>query len=518
MRKCDNAATRDLGLPVELLMEHAGAGVVAALERRSGPLAGRSVVVVCGKGNNGGDGLVVARLLALRRAEVSVVLCARMRELNPLARKQARRFQLLLDQGGFETCRLLEVPSGKSLNVLPSPDFVLDAVFGTGFAGRSKGAYARAIDWMNRATGMKVALDVPSGLNADTGAAEGAVFRADLTITFQARKTGLMLCQGSTYAGDIEVVDIGMPAGFLRRHAVSSRMTEAEDVRLALPARPHDAHKHSVGKVLVVAGAVGFAGAAIMTASAAMRAGAGAVILCSPRSLYAVLAKRLTEVMVMPLSESPGGCLAPESLGELAPQLDWADVVVVGPGLTRDPGTVRVVRELSARVRGKLLLDADGINAFAGNPELFRKFRCSELVLTPHAGEFSRLSGYSAREIESRRNVLAGDFARTFKATVVLKGAPTVTASKAGPIVLNPTGNPGMATAGAGDILTGILGGLWAQGMDATSAAFSAVYLHGMAGDLAKERLGERSLLALDILQEFPRALRAVETGRATGA
>ena len=285
----------------------------------------------------------------------------------------------------------------------------------------------------------------------------------------------------------------------------------ARGVAKSLPIRPRTAHKHSVGKVLLVAGSLGYTGAAIMTAQAAMRAGAGAVILCAPRSLYNVLSRRMTEVMVMPVAESPQGTLCSDSLPEIVPHLAWADVVVAGPGLGLGAELQFFLASLVRRWEGRLLLDADALTLASRDLRMLRRSP-SETVLTPHVGEFSRLAAMDARKVERMRLTAPKEFARRHRVTIALKGAPTVVAGPDGPCYLNATGNPGMATAGAGDVLTGLLAGLWAQGMSALDATCAAVYLHGAAGDIAGERFGERGLLATDILEAIPQALRSVET------
>ncbi len=514
MRKCERAATRDLGIPVSLLMEHAGFAVVRAMERRYGTIRGKSVIVVCGKGNNGGDGLVAARGLLSLGARVIVLLCAPFSELRPLPKMQAMRFRRLVDASGpGSTGSILELSSTRNLSVLPKPDFIIDALFGTGFSAKPRGLPARAIKWMNTTGATTIAVDVPSGLDADSGEARGDVVQAEHTVTFQAIKPGLLICEGRTYAGYIEAVDIGIAEPLVRHYARTIRLADSTGVCDSLPKRSRTAHKHSVGKVLMIAGSVGFAGAAAMAAQAAMRSGAGSVILISPKSLYTVLSRKLTEVMVVPADETNLGTLSDTSWNVIERHLEWADVVGVGPGLSRNNQTVGIIHSIIRRTPSKLLLDADGINAFSGSMDLLRLRKRGDLILTPHVGEFARLTGETAGAIERNRLVLARAHAKRLRAVIVLKGAPTVSAAPSGMLTLNDTGNPGMATAGAGDILTGLLAGLWAQGMGAEDAASASVYLHGLAGDFARDRLGERSLLALDILEELPAAFLAVGRG-----
>jgi NAD(P)H-hydrate epimerase len=511
MRACDSAATRKLGLSVDLLMEHAGLGVVAAMERRYGSFSGTRVAILCGKGHNGGDGLVIARLLALRGARVTAVLCSPRKDLAAAVRVQAARFEALLDPArGSSECRLVEARTIRALSSLEPGDLIVDALFGTGFHGTPGGFPKRAIAWMNGRPEPTVAVDVPSGLDSDGEAPRGLVVQADFTVTFQARKLGLLAAAGQRCAGAVEVADLGIPPQVVARNAGTYRRLDAVSISASLPLRAVDAHKHSVGKVLVIAGATGYAGAAIMTAQAALRAGAGAVILCAPRSLYGVLSRRLTEVMVMPVAESAAGTFSRASLQEVAPHAVWADVVVVGPGISRQPEASLFVRELLPLLERNTILDADALNAFAGNAAALRR-PGRNLVVTPHAGECARLAGLRASEVERKRFTLPQEIARELGATVVLKGAPTVISGPKSPMYINATGNPGMATAGSGDVLTGILSGFWAQGMSAVEASCAAVFAHGLAGDLAAGRYGTRSLLALDILEALPEACVRLE-------
>jgi NAD(P)H-hydrate epimerase len=447
---------------------------------------------------------------------VNVVLCSARKELGSAVHAQLTRYEALLDpERAASTVTLVEAKTLRSLTTLERGDLIVDALFGTGFRGAPRGLARRAILWMNARPEPTVAVDIPSGLDSDADAPEGPVVMADLTVAFQARKLGVLSATGQRFAGEVQVADIGIPQRTLVQHARQYRRLDAQSISLSLPRRPIDAHKHSVGKVLVIAGATGFAGAAIMSAQAALRSGAGAVILCAPRSLYAVLSRRLTEVMVMPVAESPAGTFSIDSMEDIAPHLAWADVVVAGPGISRHPQASGFVRALLPTLHGKTLLDADAINALAGRANLLPCAQ-GEIVLTPHAGECARLTGLRASEIEARRFSLPRELARRLEVTMVLKGAPTVVCGMEGPAYINATGNPGMATAGSGDVLTGLLAGLWAQGMSAVDASCAAVFSHGLAGDIAAERFGMRSLLALDILEAFPEACDRL--GRQGGA
>jgi NAD(P)H-hydrate epimerase len=509
MRECDRIAINKLGIPGIVLMENAGARAAAIIEKRFSPLRGKSVTVFCGKGNNGGDGLVISRHLLNRGAVVNLFLIGGKRDLKGDPRVHFEtlvRFQKALKIKSM--LRIQEVGSARGLGVLPRADLVVDAIFGTGFSGPVKGLARDVISRINEYKGTVISIDMPSGLGADDGKVENAAVRADLTITMSLRKIGLYSGNGRSYAGSVEVVDIGYEPQQFKFLRPSTFLVEAADVSGELPVRPFNAHKHSVGKILIIAGSKGLTGAAFMTASAAMRSGAGAVLLVTPSSVYPILARKLTEVMVEPLPETSEGTLSPASFPVIAKHAKWADVVIIGPGLSRHEETQRLIRAIVAKVEAPLLIDADGLNAFSGQPLLLKRRKTRHPVLTPHTGELSRLTGLRSDEIERERVSIARRVAKQLGLTLVLKGAPTVTASEDGSVFVNSSGNPGMATAGSGDVLSGIIGALWSQGMERTRASFCGVFIHGKAGDLARDELGEKGMMATDITRHLGAALR----------
>ncbi len=487
-------------------MENAGRGAADAIEARYGVAAGKSYLIVCGKGNNGGDGLVIARHLLLRGARITVILLYTERSFRP---DPAQQMKILrnLERSKRGSLRIMAVPSAAKLHSLPEHDILVDAIFGTGFRGGMDRRTRTVIDWMNSRPERVVSIDVPSGMDSDVGMVSDVAVKADMTVTMLMKKTGLLVGKAGEYAGFIKVVDIGITPSFYGKRFNVCRV-EVPDVVRILPRRPFDAHKHSVGKILVIAGSRGLTGAAAMASSAAMRSGAGAVILATPASVYPVLAKKLTEVMVTPVMETPDGSIATDALDEVKEHLRWADLLILGPGLSRNPATQELVRSLVSKATLPILLDADGLNAIAGQDVLLKRRKSPHLILTPHAGEFARLTGRTAARIESDRIGLARAFAQETALTLVLKGAPTVTAGSDGTVCINSTGNAGMATAGAGDVLTGIIGGLWAQGMDPLEAAYAGVYIHGSCGDHAKEKFGEKSLMAMDLYDAIPFILK----------
>lgn len=512
MKWCDRTTIRDIGIPGLVLMENAGAAVVRCIHETLGTLAARHFVVFCGKGNNGGDGFVIARRLSGAGSNVTVILTSPPGELKGDA---------LLNFSVLKKISSRVVPpvtiqrfSVSILDELHHIDGVVDAIFGTGFSGRVKQPIVDLIDWINRQSVPVFSVDVPSGVQATSGVVENTAVRATHTITFGLRKTGLLLNSGQTNAGNVRIADIGIPNVVTESKTLSSTfLVDGGDVRNVLPQRPKTANKYSVGKVLVIAGSRGLTGAAALCASAALRSGAGAVMLATPEAVYPILARKLSEVMVMPLPSTDNGTLSLKSYEALKSRLEWADVLAIGPGLSQNAETQSLILRLLSEARGRIVLDADGLNAVAAAGIASLKKSKSDIILTPHSGEFARLVKKASEEVDQNRIDLPRSFAKQSGATVVLKGAPTVSATPHGVVYVNSTGNPGMATVGSGDVLTGIISGLWAQGTTPGSAAFGGVYIHGLAGDIAKQEFGERSLIASDMIACLPRAFSSVESG-----
>ena len=506
MRWCDEATINAFGVPGLLLMERAGLGVVEAIKKNYSPLESKKVLVVCGKGNNGGDGFVIARLLSNVCGQIIVLLTASNSELKGDAKAN---FLILQKFAGKSSHKIKFYRYSKKLLLsLSKPDLIVDAMFGTGFTGSVRKPYSDVIDWINKQGTQIVAVDIPSGVNGTTGVVENCAVRAGRTITFGIIKSGLLCNQGRESIGSLSVADIGIPKSITEDKRLRTFLIEQEDVRRAIPKRSMHAHKYSVGKVLVLAGSKGLTGAAALCSTSAMRSGAGAVILGIPDPVYQILARKLTEVMTFPLPATGDGTLSLDALEGIREKLSWADVLLIGPGLSQNLETQQLIFKLLREYRGKVLLDADGLNAVAAIGLSRLHSAHAQFILTPHVGEFSRLSGLPPIEVEHHRIEAARGLAKQIGATIVLKGVPTITASKNGNCFLNSTGNPGMATAGSGDVLSGIIAGLWAQGMPDVEAAYTGVYLHGVSGDLAAKKLGERGLLANDLIDYLPAAMQ----------
>jgi ADP-dependent NAD(P)H-hydrate dehydratase / NAD(P)H-hydrate epimerase len=508
MQWCDASTINTYGVPGLLLMENAGRGIVEIIKQNYSTLESKNILIVCGKGNNGGDGFVIARLLSNSCAQIHVLLMASPSELKGDAKTNFIILHKFVKKSSHQI--KLHRYSKKLLSSLSKPDIIVDAMFGTGFAGVVRKPFADVIDWMNKQGTQIVAVDIPSGVNGTTGVVENCAVRANLTMTFGAIKSGLLCNQGRELTGSISVMDIGIPNSITGNNRLKTFLVEQSDVRRVIPKRSVHAHKYSVGKVLVLAGSKGLTGAAALCSTSVMRAGAGAVVLGTPDPVYPILARKLTEVMTFPLPATSDGTLSLSALDGIRAKLSWADVLVIGPGLSQNPETQQLILKLLLEYRGKVLIDADGLNAIAANG--ISKFRSAraQCILTPHVGEFSRLTGLSSIEVERHRIEAARVLAKQLSTTIVLKGVPTITASKDGKCFLNSTGNPGMATAGSGDVLSGVIGGLWAQGMSDIEAAYAGVYLHGLSGDLAAKKIGERGLLANDLIEYLPAAMRLI--------
>ena len=507
MRQVDRHAVARYGIPEIVLMENAGLRMTDVLAAVYPDLARRRVLVLCGPGNNGGDGFVVARHLAQRGVAVRALLFARPAALRGAAAINERATRRLgvpiepvLSSAGWRRAR----------RALGTSDLVIDALLGTGLTRPVSGLLAMVIDDLTRALVEVAAVDIPSGLSGDAGGIPGPVVRAAHTVAFCRPKPPHLLPPASEFCGRVHVADISIPAAAVA--SVRARLTWPEPPALAasLPRRPRAGHKGTFGHVLVIAGARGKAGAARMTALAALRSGAGLVTVALPRCLEDRLAPGAMEVMTLGCDETPEGTLAASALPALRQALAGKDAVALGPGLTTHPEVLKLVRALVPRIRVPLVLDADGLNAFAGHPRGLRRSRRA-LLMTPHPGEMARLSGTTGAKVLADRLGMAERMARRLKAQVILKGYRTIVASPDGSASINPTGNPGMGTGGSGDVLTGLLAGLLAQGMEAGDAARAGVYLHGLAGDLAAGRLGEEPLLARDLLDQYPRALRCLK-------
>lgn len=491
-------ASQERGITADMLMEAAGREVADAALRLLGGAYGRRAVVVCGKGNNGGDGLVAARHLDRAGVRTTVLL------LDEALRGPAATNLERLEHTGV---RIRPFSAAAAARELERADVAVDAIFGTGFHGVPEGPHAEAIAALNTAAVPLVAVDIPSGVDGETGAVEGEAVKADLTVTFGAAKPGLFLPPGATHAGVIEIEPIGFPAELVRSDLL---LVEAEDVASVLPARQPESHKRSVGYAVVVGGSRQMTGAVALAGAAAYRAGAGLVAVAVPEGILPVAQVAVREAVFVALPETSSGSVAggSERLDEV---LGQAGALAIGPGMTTDERTTAWVREMVRSSEVPVVLDADGLNAFAGRAEDLAD-RKADLIVTPHVGEFARLAGVSAREVEGDRVRRIRDLASRTGATVLLKGSRTLIAAPDGIVRINPTGGPFLATGGTGDVLTGTIAAFVARGCAPIDAASSAAYVHGIAGRLAATERGDGAT-AGDVLERIPDALLEVVEG-----
>lgn len=490
--------TEERGVSIERLMERAGDGVARAARDVAGGVYGRRVVAVCGKGNNGGDALVAARLLAGWGMRAAVVLLADPDDLSDLARLNLDR----LEAPGVPWHRWGEPAAARALG---RADVLLDGVFGSGFAGAAEGDHAFAIESMNEAPGRVVAVDVPSGVEGDTGRVRGPAVRAEETVTFGAPKAGILLHPGAEHAGRLRVVDIGFPPDLVPRDLL---LVEAADVRALLPRRAPDDHKHRSGDVLVVAGSRRMTGAPRLVAEGAYRAGAGLVHVAVPAGILPVVQGGLAEAVYLPLPEGPAGTVAETAWEVLAGRMERFDAVAIGPGLTTEEETPAFVRRLVRESPVPVVADADALNAFADRTAALRD-RPAGLVLTPHAGEFGRLFGMPAADLLDDRVGFTRKAAVDTSAVVLLKGPRTLVGLPGGEVRVNPTGSPALATGGTGDVLTGMIATFLARGLSTAEAATVAAFVHGVAGQVVGGRLGEGGTAA-DVALAIPAAVLAL--------
>lgn len=517
IRAMDKDAIERYGVPSLLLMENAALGVVHEIERRFSPLAARRIGVVCGKGNNGGDGLAIARHLASRYgAKVAIWLAEGDQNLSPDAAQQlamARSFGLPIQVG-----------SGDLAEGLAGCELAVDAVLGTGIQGDPRPDSARAIDAINQAGRPVVAVDVPSGLSIDNGCVGSPTVKAGFTVTFAYSKLGLHLYPGLLHAGEIVVADIGYPPAVREAPDVKSYVTDRGMVAEWLPSRQENesSNKGQYGSVVVFAGGPGFAGAPSLAAEGAARAGAGLVTLGCPKSIFDVMMARLPEsIMTRAFAASENGRFDKSAVDEALQFAQKRDAVAIGPGMGHeDESTREFIYDFIARCEKPMVIDADALNALAMQPDHgagLVKNRKAATVLTPHPGEMSRLLGKSTKEIQADRLGAVRDAADRFGCAALLKGTRTLIAHPDGRLAINETGNAGMATGGMGDALTGIAAAFLAQVEDPWKAATAAAYLHGLAGDIAAGHVGKAGLLAPDLLRFVPAAIQQCleQSGRA---
>jgi NAD(P)H-hydrate epimerase len=508
MREADRFTIEEVGIPSLVLMENAGRQVVAAIEASYEAQLNGRVAVLCGRGNNGGDGFVVARTLLQRGIDAAVFVIGALAEVRSDARVN-------LDILGRLGVTVVEINDEQSWELHSSEigqcTLIVDAIFGTGLTSPAAGMMETVIADVNAADIPIVSIDLPSGLSADTPHLIGDCIDASMTVTLAAPKLPLVLPPGEAFAGDVVIADIGIPYEVIEGlDGAYIDLLTPEQLRGVVGPRAADSHKGDYGRVTVVAGSRGKTGAAHLAGVAALKSGAGLVTVATPESCLPIVASMAPEFMTEPLADAGGGVVTASAVEQVL-ALEH-DVLACGPGLGRHPEVAEFVKALLERASVPLVLDADALTVLAADPGRLSGSEERDVIITPHPGEMARLAGVTVDDVQTNRIETASNFATTHRVYVVLKGHRTIIATPEGRVFINPTGNPGMATGGTGDVLTGMIAAWLAQLLDAEAACRLAVFLHGAAGDLAEEDEGQIGMTATDLIARLGDALTGLTT------
>ncbi len=529
MKNLDLAVSDKYSIPLLLLMENAGAEIANSVINQLilNKISNSKILIVAGPGNNGGDGFVCARHLLSRLDNVSIILVALFKGQY---QGDAKVNYEIINKIAQNDKRIKIIENKLIAFNRFNPDIIIDAIFGTGFKGTPQGMFKKAIKMINKLSGYKIAIDIPSGVNGDTGAVEESAVKSDLTITMGLLKRGHLLYPGKEYCGKVKVANLGVSYESLSKPkglpyitsqkevvgqgfslAFNTFLLDHEFVKQNLPKRRPDSHKGMFGSVLVVAGGKGYSGAACLTSLGALSSGAGLVRLCYPENINTAVEKKLTEVIKVPLPATTEGSLAISGYDKILEIADKSDVMAIGPGITTNDETRELVEKLINTINLPIVVDADGLNNLSMKylTELPKQKR-QKIVITPHPGEFERLFDVPAKSVNANRIAICRELAKKLSLTIVLKGAPTVIGTPAGNIYINPTGNSGLAKGGTGDVLTGMIVGFIAQGAKPIIAACLGVYLHGLSADLAVKTKTEYSLVATDLINTLPKAIQKI--------
>ncbi|MBU4485058.1 NAD(P)H-hydrate dehydratase [bacterium] len=506
MQALDQAAINNMGVPSLDLMENAGRGVAEEVRLSFPHQQNPNISIVVGKGNNGGDGLVAARYLIEWGYNVEIFLLGAPDSLSPDSVENLKKLKdknpkiHVIDT--FDDLKNLD-------GVLRNSNVVVDAIFGTGLNAEVSGKYFEIIQYINRLHKPVIAVDIPSGLSADNGKPLGVAIKAAKTITFAVAKVGLVNAPGNEYAGELKVIDIGIPNELLEKAKFSYFLNTPEYFKKYFCKREAESHKGTYGHAVIVAGSFTKIGAGFLTSHSALRAGAGLATYILPEHAYTKFDARYPEIMCEPVVDKGKGHFIQESVSQLLSFAKDKNVVAIGPGIGVEKETQKFVLEVISRLSLPMVIDADGINCISGMLDVLRK-RMADIVLTPHPGEMSRLTGLETKEIVENKIEISKKFAQVYQVYLVLKGNRTVIATPDGKVYINPTGNPGMATAGMGDALTGVIAGFVAQGIPFLDAILAAVYIHGLAGDMTAEESGDIGLITTDLIKRVPKAIRLI--------
>ncbi|UCE42171.1 MAG: NAD(P)H-hydrate dehydratase [Candidatus Aminicenantes bacterium] len=506
MQGVDKKAIEKLGIIGPILMENAGIQITNEILKKFPQIQDERVVIVAGKGNNGGDGFVVARHLFNRDCRPIVLLLASKKELKGDAALNAG----ITDKIGIT---IKEITSsrhwGANKRTLSRATVVVDAIFGTGLTSPARGLYANVIQDINKCKGFKVAVDIPSGLSSDVFSIIGPCIKADLTVTLAAAKVAHVFPPAEDCVGELKIGDISVPPYLFEDEKFQLEMVEKERIRPYFEHRKKGTHKGTYGHLLMLSGSVGKTGAAALAGKAALKMGAGLVTAGVPKSCLPIVARSMMELMTEPLPETAKGTLSAEALPEILPLLKEKDALMLGPGISTHESTKELVLSLLPELKIPVILDADALNILAHKLSVLKSLS-TPAVVTPHPGEFARMLKLSTKEVLARKLELVPGFAKKFGVYVVLKGYRTLTSTPNGKTFINPTGNPGMATAGSGDVLSGMIASMIIQEKNILDAILAAVYVHGLSGDIGTARLGDKSLTAGSMITYLSAAIKAL--------
>jgi len=506
IKKIDLRAIEEYGIPSVVLMENAGSEAVRQIENIIGNLQNKKIAIFAGKGNNGGDGYVVARYLYNQGVKVKVFLIGSKVDVTGDALLNLQ----IITRMGLDVIEVANDGDWDKVKIaMTFTDCLIDALLGTGFTGQLSGNMAQVVESINKTNKVIIAMDIPSGVNGDTGQINGIAIKAQHTITFSLPKQGLLLYPGASFAGDVSVADIGIPRTLLTDSNIKQNIITSSAVRKMFGKRSPDVHKGNCGKALIIAGSKGLTGAATLTAKATVRSGAGLVTLGIAESLHDIMETKLTEVMTKPLAEVAVGFMGQEAVLDIEELSCQSDIIAIGPGLGRHVDTMLAVRQIIKNVEKPLVIDADALYALVDHTHILAEAKAVP-VLTPHSGEMARLVGLTPDEVNQDRVYITRQAAIEWGSIIILKGARTLVAFPDGEVYININGNAGMATGGTGDVLTGVITGLIAQGLSSHEAALVGVYLHGLAGDIVA-RGGMIGMTASDLIHALPAAIFGIQ-------
>lgn len=507
MKEIDRKAIEEIGVLGPILMENAGLQIFKELKARFPDFTKEKIVIIAGRGNNGGDGFVIARQLWNRGVTPYVVLLASKTDVRGDA---ATNLNIAENIG----IKIYEVHSAKEWNKHRNKVFqssiLIDGIFGTGLTKPAQGLYATVIDYINKTEAYRIAIDIPSGLSSDTFQIIGPCVKADLTVTLAAPKIAHVFPPAEECIGELVIADISVPSFLFDDVNLKLELVEKKHVLPYFDKRKKDTHKGTYGHLFIVSGSLGKTGAAIMAGKAALKMGAGLVTIGIPESCLPVVARSMMELMTEPLPETSEKTLSLEGLDKVVSLLEGKDALLIGPGISIHESTSELICSLISKIKVPVVVDADALNILAGNPKILKSLK-GPAILTPHPGEFARILNLSIKEVVDNKLELVPQFAEEYGLYLVLKGYRTLIATPEGKVFVNPTGNPGMATAGSGDVLSGMVASMIIQEKSILDAILASIYVHGLSGDVASNKLGEKALTAGDIIRYLHPAINLMK-------